>query len=176
MSDEPVNDAPADPADSGGIEQATPEAPKKQEPDPAAEAARWKAIALKHEQKLKEASKAEQKLAELEMAGKSETEKLQMLLDQQRAEARDAKVAALRLQVAAEKGLPPGLAKFLPAVDNEIDMMTAADELLEAAGAAVQQSESPSRQPKSPLTSPLADDTDSQRERVLAAMLGRPVS
>lgn len=136
-----------------------------------ADAKKWKAIALKHEQTAKANVEAAEKLKEMELAGKSETEKLQTLLEEARAEARTARVQALRHQVAAEKGLPASLAKFLPDIDNEVDMTAAADELLEAAGA--DPGKPPPRQPKSNLLNPLHDDEDRSRDQLLAAMQGR---
>lgn len=138
-----------------------------------ADAKKWKSIALKHEQTAKANAEAAQKLKEHELAGKSETEKLQALLDEARNEARTARVQALRHQVAAEKGLPASLAKFLPDVDNEVDMTAAAEELLEAAGADTKTGVQASRQPKSTLLNPLHDDEDSSRDALLAAMQGK---
>src|SRR5690606_36299149 len=138
-----------------------------------AENKKWKGLALAHEKKAKENAEAKQRLKELEDSGKSETEKLQAALDEARNEARSQKVAALKLQIAAEKGLDPKLAKFLPDVDNEVDMMQAADELLEASGAGT--GPQPTRQPKSSLLNPLnaGDEADTSRDQILAAMQGR---
>lgn len=139
-----------------------------------AEAEKWKAMSRKHEATAKSNADAAARLKELENAGKSETEKLQAALDESRSAARLATVKALKLQVAAEKGLPATLAKFLPDVDNEIDMMTAADELLEAAGSPGK-GDPPTRQPKSNLTNPMSDGNDpaAERERLIASMLGK---
>lgn len=139
-----------------------------------ADAKKWKSIALKHEQTAKANADAAQKLKEFELSGKSETEKLQALLDEARTEARVARVQALRHQVAAEKGLPPSLAKFLPDIDNEVDMTAAADELLEAAGP--DKGAPATRQPKSNLLNPLHDDDETSRNQLLAAMQGRSTS
>jgi len=144
-------------------------------PDPAAEVAKWKAMARKHEAQAKANAEAAARLKELENAGKSETEKLQAALAEAQANARASTIKALKLQVAAEKGLPANLAKFLPDLDNEIDMMQAADELLEAAGGAGK-APTPTRQPKSNLTDPMHDDDQSaaaQREALIQSMLGK---
>jgi hypothetical protein len=141
-----------------------------------ADAKKWKSIALKHEQTAKANADAAAKLKDIELSGKSETEKLQALLEEARTEARVSKVQALRHQVAAEKGLPPSLAKFLPDIDNEVDMIAAADELLEASNAD-KGAVNATRQPKSNLLNPLHDDNDeTSRNQLLAAMQGRPVS
>lgn len=137
-----------------------------------AESKKWRDMARKHERQAKANADKAEKLQQLELAGKSDEEKHRLELEEARTAARTATIAALKLQVAAEKSLPAGLAKFLPDVDDEIDMMTAADELLEAAG---QGAKPPPSQPKSNLTNPLSDgDPDTQRQAVLNAMLGRP--
>lgn len=148
------------------------EPPKDPTPNFEADAKKWKAIALKHEAAARANSEAAARLKELELEGKSETEKLQLQLNEARAEAAKHRVAALKGQIAAEKGLPPALAKFLPDVDNEVDMMAAADELLDAAGPAT--GGQPTRQPKSNLLNPLHDDDpDASRDQLIAAMQGR---
>jgi len=162
-----------------GDDQQTPDATEDQSEDLQkqlqrleADAKKWKSIALKHEQTAKANADAAKRLKEMELAGKSETEKLQTLLEEARAEARTARITALRHQVAAEKGLPPSLAKFLPDVDNEVDMTAAAEALLEAAGAGEQRPAT--RQPKSKLLTPLAeDDEETSRQQVIAAMQGK---
>jgi hypothetical protein len=166
---DPVDDGQGDPDGDG---TSPPDAGKA--PDPAAEAAKWKAMARKHEAQAKANADAAARLRDLENAGKSETEKLQAALDESRAAARSATVKSLKLQVAAEKGLPASLAKFLPDLDNEIDMMQAADELLEASGS-TGKADPPTRQPKSNLTNPLkdGDDASASREALINSMLGK---
>lgn len=142
-----------------------------------AEIRKWKAMARKHEAKAKANAEAAQRLKEMEHAGKSETEKLQALLEEQQVQARSATVKALKLQVAADKGLPATLAKFLPDLDDEVDMLAAADELLEASGAAGKATQPTRQTPKSTLTNPLGDDDPAaQREAIVNSMLGRSVS
>lgn len=136
-----------------------------------AEAEKWKAHARKHESQAKANADAAAKLKELEHSGKSETEKLQIQLKEQAEKARDANIKALKLQVAADKGLPPQLAKFLPDLEDEVDMLAAADELLEATGSAGT-GDQPKRPPKSPLTAPLADDEANSRDALIRAMSG----
>lgn len=99
-------------------------------PDLAAEAAKWKALSRKNEERAKENEAAAKRLAEIEEANKSEAEKLLA-----RAEAaekviaeRDAKEAAEKLiaEVAKEKGVP---ANALRGATRE-DLEAHADELL----------------------------------------------
>lgn len=145
--------------------------PTQDAPDLDAELKKWKAMARKHEAQAKANAEAAEKLRDLENAGKTEAEKLQASLAEYQEKERKATIRALKLQVAADKELPKGLADFLPDVDNEIDMMEAADKLIAAAGAA--KVDSPTRQPRSKLTSPLGDDDPvSERERLIAAMVG----
>lgn len=143
-------------------------------PDPQAEIKKWKAMARKHEANAKANADAAQQLQEIKHAGKSETEKLQALLAEEQNAAKEARIQALKLQVANERELPPGLAKFLPDLEDEVDMIEAADELLAAsrdAGTATQ----PTRQtPKSTLTNPLGDDDPAaSREALINSMVGR---
>lgn len=137
-----------------------------------AEADKWKALSRKNEETAKANAAAAAKLKEIELAGKSEEEKHRIELEEARAEAHRAKVEALKLRIAGDKGLPPTLAKFLPDVDTEIDMINAADELLAAAGVPPTPNE-PFGQPKSGLTNPLTDkDPAAEREALIAAMSG----
>lgn len=142
--------------------------------DFAKEAEKWKALARKHEEQAKRNAEAAQRLKEIEDAGKSESEKLQAALEEAQSRAKQSTIKALKLEIAAEKGLPKSLAKFLPDIDNEVDMMQAADELLEAAGTTI---EAPTRRPKSNLTNPLGNDSDpaDDREKMIASMLGKNI-
>jgi hypothetical protein len=168
-----MTDDPGDTDDATGGEDTNTPAVKDHE----AEANKWKALARKHEAQAKANAEAAARLKDMEHAGKSETEKLQALLDEARNTSRAATVKALKLSVAAEKGLPPGLAKFLPDLDDEVDMLQAADELLEAAGSPAGMAGQPTRQPKSNLTNPLKDDAaDDQRQQLIDSMLGRSIS
>jgi hypothetical protein len=171
---DPGGDAGGDtePGDDGGLDEGQGQPPQ---PDPAAEATKWKALARKHEAQAKANAEAAQRLKDMENAGKSETEKLQALLDDERSKAKQATVKALKLSVAAEKGIPASLAKFLPDLEDEVDMMQAADELLEASGTAGTAGQ-PTRQPKSNLTNPLKDDDGTaQRDALVNSMLGKAV-
>jgi uncharacterized protein (DUF885 family) len=153
-------------------EPAEEQEPQKDKPDLDAELQKWKAMARKHEAQAKANAEAAAKLKDIENAGKSETEKLQAALEEYQSKERQATIRALKLEVAAEKNMPKELAGFLPDLDNEVDMMEAADKLLAAAGAA-DKVDPPTRQPRS-LNHPLGDETDNEGERLLNAMLGKP--
>lgn len=67
--------------------------------------AKWKALARKHEAQAKSNADAAKRLAEIEDANKSEVEKATQRVADAEARAKAAETRALRLQVAAEKGL-----------------------------------------------------------------------
>jgi uncharacterized membrane protein YqiK len=166
MTDELTEEVPAD-------TEETDEETQEQAVPSDAELRKWKALARKHEQQAKTNAEAAARLKELEDAGKSESEKLQTRLEELEREKRLATIKSLKLEIAQEKGLPPSLAKFLPDIENEVDMMQAADELLEASGSGAK----PASRPKSNLTNPLGDDGEAAaQERLLAAMTGRPLN
>jgi hypothetical protein len=154
------------------------QAPTKPEltPDFDSEIKKWKALARKHEQQAKANAEAATRLRDIENAGKSKEERLQAQLEEAASKARHSTIKALQYEVAYDKGLPKSLAKFLPEIDNEADMMQAADELLEAMGS-TGKVEPPTRQPRSNLTNPLRDDDydpNGSREALIASMLGKP--
>jgi hypothetical protein len=110
------------------------ESPDEQVPDNSAskleaEAAKWKELARKHEARAKENAEAAKRLAELEDSGKSDLERLtaQMKAESDRADKAEAR--ALRLEVAATKGLTPTQAKRLVGTTQE-ELEADADELL----------------------------------------------
>lgn len=174
MSEPTIADQADAPAADGDGDGAADQGEQGKQADPSAEIAKWKALARKHENQAKANADAAQRLKQLEDSGKSESEKLQALLDEQSKKAREATVKALKLQVAADKGLPSQLAKFLPDLDDEVDMLAAADELLEASGSAAKGGSQPTRQPKSTLTNPLGDDDPAaSREALINSMLGK---
>jgi hypothetical protein len=94
MADEPTNEA----TDT----EAEPSAPVEDE------AAKWKALARKHEQQAKANADAAKRLAELEEADKSELEKLAEARSLAEKRAADAESASLRLEVALDKA-PAGM-------------------------------------------------------------------
>jgi hypothetical protein len=94
------------------------------------ELAKWKSMARKHE---KEAKQVKDRLAELENAGKSETEKLSTRLSDIEKKYSEADKRAMRLEVALEKGLPKKLALRLQG-DSQEEMEADADDLLATLG------------------------------------------
>ena len=94
-----------------------------------AEAAKWKALARKHEKAAKDNADATRRLAEIEESGKSDQERL----GEARRAAEDRATAAeresARLRVALKKGLTETQARRLVG-DSEDDLEADADELL----------------------------------------------
>lgn len=101
--------------------------------DPAAEAAKWKALARKHEGQAKANAAAAAKLKEIEDAGKTETQKAADKAAELERRAADAETRALRYEVAAEKGLTISMAKRLVGTTKE-EIEADADELLAELG------------------------------------------
>lgn len=99
--------------------------------DPAAEVAKWKALARKHEAQAKANAKAATRLKELEDAGKSEIEKANDAASTEKRRADEAEMKLLRMEVAIEKGLSPAQAKRLVGTTRE-ELEADANELLEA--------------------------------------------
>lgn len=159
-----------DPDDGEDGEAAKPPA------DHAAEAAKWRAMARKHEAAAKANAAAVKELDELKNAGKSEAERQAQMIADLKASEKAARVKALKLEVAATKGLTPELAHFLPDLDDEVDMLEAADKLLAASGSTDTEGRRQGT-PKSKLTNPLSDGDDAadQQARLLNAMLGKAV-
>lgn len=79
------------------------------ESDPAAEAAKWKALARKHEAQAKANAKAAEKLEELEDAKKSEIDRATDKVTQAEKRAAEAERRALQIEVALDKA-PEGMA------------------------------------------------------------------
>lgn len=96
-----------------------------------AEADKWKALARKHEQQSKANAEAAQRLAAIEDEQKSEGEKFAERLAAAEKRATAAEAKALRFEVAAAKGVPANLVRFLTG-DTEEDLAKAADDLLAA--------------------------------------------
>ena len=97
--------------------------------DTAAELAKWKALARKHEKEAKEGKAAIARLKEIEDSNKSEVEKATEAQRQAEQRAAEAEQRALRLEVAASKGLTPAQAKRLQGSTLE-ELEADADELL----------------------------------------------
>ena len=89
----------------------------------------WKARARQWEQRAKDNADAAKRLAQLEEAGKTEAQKQADQLAALTKRAEEAETRALRLEVAALKGLTPGQAKRLAGATRE-ELEADADELL----------------------------------------------
>jgi len=96
-------DAPA----TGAQEPTDP--PAATEPDPAAEAAKWKALARKHEEQSKANADKAKRFDALEEASKSELEKAVARAEAAEKAAAEAASKVLRADVAAAKGVPAAL-------------------------------------------------------------------
>lgn len=97
--------------------------------DLAAQVEKWRALARKHEARAKKGLQAEQRLAELENASKTELERAQEAARTWQQRAESAELQVLRLTVAARKGLTAGQAKRLQGTTEE-ELEQDADELL----------------------------------------------
>jgi hypothetical protein len=138
--------------------------------DWASEAAKWKALARKHEDQAKANATAAKRLRELEDADKSELQKIQERAAELERKAEEAEVRALRAEIAFEKGLPPALAKRLVGKDRSA-METDADELLAALAPGDDKSRGP-REKAKPGAVPSAEPEETD-PRKLAALVPR---
>jgi hypothetical protein len=129
---EPEGGAPADGQQdgSGDQDQQGGTGTDPQQPDPAADAAKWKALARKHEAQAKANADAAARLAAIEESQKSEQQKLAERLAAAEERARTAELAALRAEVASAKGVPAALALRLTGATRE-DLEADADTLLQ---------------------------------------------
>lgn len=118
-----------DAADAGGTGGEGGEAGAGTAVDHAAEAAKWKALARKHEAEAKKNRTAADRVAALEEADKTEIQKAKDSAAAAEARARAAEHRADRLDVAAAKGLSPSLAARLVG-DTREELEADADELL----------------------------------------------
>jgi len=99
--------------------------------DETSEVEKWKALARKNEAQAKANADAAKKLAALEEAGKTESERMAERLNLAERERDEAKAVILRSTVAAEKGINPAMAKFLPGVTRE-ELEASSDEYIAA--------------------------------------------
>jgi hypothetical protein len=171
MSDLPPEDQPPpeEPPDEPVPEE--PEAP----PDPAQEAAKWKALARKHEAAAKKGQEAQRRLADLENSNKTELEKATESAKSWQARAEAAELAMLKAEVAARKGLSPAQAKRLQGSTEE-ELEADADELAEAFKAEDKNGHRADRHPPKPRLRPGAvpDARPTERDpKKLAEMISR---
>ena len=103
--------------------------PVEDRQDPAAEAAKWKAMARKHEAQAKANADAAKRLAEIEDAQKTEAQRAAEALTAAERRAAEAELKALRLEVAADKGLTTAQARRLMGSTRE-ELESDADDLL----------------------------------------------
>lgn len=127
-------------------EPTSPVEPQQSAP-PAQPETDWKAEARKWEARAKENSGAATRLAELENAQKTETQKLAERAEAAERKAADAELRSLRAEIAAEKGLTPGQAKRLQGATRD-ELAADADELLKDFGPA-----KPAADPRRPVES-----------------------
>jgi hypothetical protein len=114
----------------GGTPTGAPDTTDAPKADTADEAAKWKAMARKHEAEAKKNADAAKKLAEIEDANKSEVERAAATAKAAEDRAVAAELKAMRLEVAAAKGLTPAQAKRLVGTTAE-ELEADADELLD---------------------------------------------
>ena len=127
----PTPDAPVEATPAGPTADPQPAAATAESaaPDPgklAAQVDHWKAMARKNEQRAKENAAAAAKLAEIEDAQKSESEKLLAKLEAAEQRAAAAEQARLRAEIAQSKGVPADLLSG----STEEEMSASADRLL----------------------------------------------
>lgn len=104
---------------------------KGDDKDAAAEAAKWKALARKHEAKAKENADAAARLAKIEEEQKTAEQKAADKAAEAEKRAAEAELKALRLEIAHEKGLTPAQAKRISGTTRE-ELESDADEFLES--------------------------------------------
>lgn len=92
---------------------------KDKDTDWQAEVTKWKALARKHEARVKELSPAAAKLKEIEDKNKTDLEKAQERETALQVELQKYRVAEVRRAAASAAGLDPELAEFITAVDEE---------------------------------------------------------
>ncbi len=142
---------------------------------PADEVAKWKALARKHEAQAKANAAAAKRLAEIEDANKTETQKLADAKAAADKAAAQAQAELARLRVAMRKGLTEAQAKRLVG-ETEEELEADADELLASFGQqkAAGNGGEPTR-PKERLRSGAAPDEEPEETdpRKLAAMVPR---
>lgn len=138
---EPTPETPA-------TEQQPPEAPAAQpETDWKAEAEKWKQYSRQNEDRAKANADAAKRLKEIEDRDLSELQKAQRDLAEVQARAEKAERAALRSQVALDKGIPADLVETLSGATLE-ELTSHADRLLAWRAAATPAASAPTSQPR----------------------------
>lgn len=147
---------------------ADPTAPEPTEPatgdagaDLAAEVEKWRTLARKHETRAKENATAAARLAEIEDAAKTEAQRLAERAEKAERALQDATLRSLRLEVAAEKGVPAGLLTGTTAEE----LAASADALLEFRGAAPKPPAAPPATGQGNVGQPIGDGLPDQLTR-----------
>lgn len=126
---EPAAPAPAPATDPAGTEPHGSTEPPKQDPKPTETVEFWKQKAREQESRAKSNAEAAKKLADIEEAQKTETQRLTDRAEKAEFRAEEAEQKLLRLEVGIEKGLSPVQAKRLVGRTRE-ELEADADELL----------------------------------------------
>lgn len=126
MSDEST--APAT-----GVEQTSTTEQANTETKPTETVDFWKAKAREQEKRAKDNADAAKRLAEIEDAQKTETQKAADALTREKNRADAAEASLLRFEVAADKGVPANAVKFLTGATRE-EIEASAKDVLELIG------------------------------------------
>lgn len=103
---------------------------KTEDVDYKAEAEKWKALSRKNEDRAKENAEAAKRLADIEAAQLSETEKLTKRAEEAERRATELETKTVRASIAAEKGVPADLL----AGSTEEELRASADRLIQFRG------------------------------------------
>mgnify|MGYP001142527256 CR=1 FL=1 len=140
--------------------------------DPSAELEKWKRLARENEKRAKANADAAKRLQEIEDSKKSDLEKLTEAQAAAERRATEAEQRALRLEVAAEKGLTPAQAKRLVGSTRE-ELEADADELLDTFRPSEEAETDPLRRPRErlrPGASPKAEPEETDPRKLAAAV------
>jgi hypothetical protein len=141
--------------------------------DPAAEAAKWKALARKHEGDAKKYKGSHEELEKLRESQKTEEQKRAEAQAAAEKRAEEAEQRALRLEVAAEKGLTPAQAKRLVGTTKE-EIEADADDLLQSFKSEEDDDSGPSRRrPRERMRSTRSSAEPEKSAREIAAAIPR---
>jgi hypothetical protein len=123
--------------DTGDEGESDKDKPKSKEKDPAVDAAKWKALARKHEARAKENAEKARKFDEVELAGKTEAERLAARAEAAEKKAAELELRTLRNEIGSEVGLPRTMwSRLQGATEDEIreDAEALAEDLKPATG------------------------------------------
>jgi len=150
-----------DDAGQQGGEGAAPAEPQQEERPPTiADVRQLRAEARSWRLRYQGAAKAEEELAQLRNAGRSELERATSAAAQAAARAEAAELRALRVEVAAAKGLPANIAGRLQGATRE-ELEADAEELMRTLAPPAQQHQRPRTDPGHRSTGPATGQTPS---------------